>query len=104
KSRYFSRFNAVVAALRSRCAWSTSTAGRLLNTRGSQPGATFSRNKSIGRMVQAVLASANGKSHFEVFAGQIGLGQTRSFVPSPPSSRKLAPTEYKMNEPSDAGR
>src|SRR5262245_26709435 len=47
RSRNFSRFKALVAAFRSRCAWSTSTAGRLANTLSNQDSGTLARHNSI---------------------------------------------------------
>src|SRR6266540_955941 len=47
RSRYFSRFRALVAALRSRCAWSTNTAGRLASTFSIHDSGTFARHNSI---------------------------------------------------------
>src|SRR6516162_3735480 len=61
RSRYFSRFNAVVAALRSRWAWSTSTAGTLAITFGSQSERTFSRNNSTAQFQRECRWSQAGK-------------------------------------------
>ena len=47
---------------------------------------------------------ASGKTHSPAGAGQSGLGQRRSRDPSPPSSRKFSPTEYKSNPPSALSR
>src|SRR6185369_9921419 len=47
RSRYFSRVSALVAAFRSRCAWSMRTAGRFASTFGSQSDGNFSRNSNI---------------------------------------------------------
>src|SRR6185436_17179557 len=46
RSRYFSRFKALVAAFRSRCAWSTSTAGSFASTFSIHESGTFARHKS----------------------------------------------------------
>src|SRR5579864_3603805 len=47
RSWYFSRLSADVAALRSRWAWSTNTAGMLASVLGSQSAGIFSRNNSM---------------------------------------------------------
>src|SRR5512134_390630 len=47
RSRYFSRLSALVAALRSRCAWSTNTAGRWASTFSIHDSGTFARHNSI---------------------------------------------------------
>ena len=48
RSRYFSRLRAVVAALRSRWAWSTRTAGNWSKTLGSQSAGSFWCHRSMG--------------------------------------------------------